>query len=844
MALRPLHDDWTLEAVSGPVPAEVAGRRIPATVPGVAHTDLLAAGMVTDPFDGDAEAAQQWIGDTVWRWRTTFEWHDDGSDRHDLVAEGLDTVARVELNGVVVAETENQHRSYRVDVRHALVDGDNSLVVTFAAPVPEVESRVERHGALPHVNHHPFTMLRKSASNYGWDWGVDVATSGIWRPIGLDSWSGVRIASVRPLVDVTDEGGVLDAHVELEWATPGAPAATGTSGTGSTGTDDTAAETEVTVLVDGRRASSAVAPGTTQVQLTVVVPGAELWWPRGHGAQPLYPVTVTVGGGADSGRETEQAPEPWEARVGFRTVSLDTAPDEHGAPFVLSVNGQPVQVRGANWIPDHAFLTEMTPERYRLRVADATDANMNLLRVWGGGVYESHDLYDACDEAGVLVWQDFLFACGAYAEEPWLADEVEAEAREAVTRLSRHASLVIWNGNNEAIWGYVDWDWRRQLAGRTWGEGYYFDLLPRVVAELDGTRPYSPGSPWSFGDYLHPNDAANGTMHIWDVWNRLDYTAYRDHEPRFVSEFGFQGPPAWSTLTSVVHDEPLDPYGHEMLVHQKAEDGNLKLERGLDGHLPAPSTIEDWHWATQLNQAAAIRFGIEHFRSLAPLNTGVVVWQLNDDWPVVSWAAVDFAGHRKPLWHVLRAVYEARLATIQPRASGLALVLLNDTDDPWSCTVTVAAVAFDGGRRDEVALPVTVEARGSTTVALPAALVDGLDPAAELLVADLPGFGAGRARWDAAEVVDQHLDPGAVEAVVALAETAPGVALVTVTARSYARDVTLLVDRVDPGAVVDTGMVTLLAGESATFRVTGVAESDAERLVADDVVRHAGDLQG
>jgi len=278
-------------------------------------------------------------------------------------------------------------------------------------------------------------------------------------------------------------------------------------------------------------------------------------------------------------------------------------------------------------------------------------------------------------------------------------------------------------------------------------------------------------------------------------------------------------------------------------VHQKAEGGNLKLERGLDGHLPAPATIEDWHWATQLNQAAAIRFGVEHFRSLAPLNTGVVVWQLNDDWPVVSWAAVDFAGHRKPLWHALRAVYEARLATIQPRASGLALVLLDDTDEAWSGSATVAVVALDGTRRDEVVLPVAVEARGSAAVPLPAALVEGLDPATEVIVADLPGFGAGRARWDAAEVVDQHLDPDAVEAVVALAETAPGVALVTVTARSYARDVTLLVDRVDPGAVVDTGLVTLLAGESATFRVTGVAAADAERLTARDVVRHAGDLR-
>ena len=833
MVFSPLHDGWTLEAVSGPVPddpaARLAGTRLPATVPGCAHTDLLAAGLITDPFDGDAEAAQQWIGSTVWRYSTVFDWSDDGSDRHDLVAEGLDTVARVELNGLLVAETENQHRSYRFDVKEALVAGANRLTITFAAPVTEVEARVERHGALPHVNHHPFNMLRKSASNFGWDWGVDVATSGIWKPIGLDSWSGVRIASVRPLVDVTDEGGVLDAHVELEWA----------GGEGAGG-----GSTEVTVVVDGHRASSAVTAGEASARLRLVVPDAELWWPRGHGAQPLYPVSVTLSTSPD---------EPWEARVGFRTITLDTAPDAHGTPFTVSVNGEVVQVRGANWIPDHAFLTEMDAARYRRRVADAVDANMNLLRVWGGGIYESHDFYDACDEAGVLVWQDFLFACAAYAEEDWLAGEVEAEAREAITRLSRHASLAIWNGNNENIWGFVEWGWRAALAGRTWGDGYYRTLLPRLVAELDGTRPYSPGSPYSFGDYLHPNDHRHGTMHIWDVWNDRDYTAYAEYPARFVSEFGFQGPPAWSTLAAVVHDEPMEPYGHEMLVHQKAEDGNLKLERGLRGHLPTPTTIDEWHWATQLNQAAAIRFGVEHFRSLAPLNTGTIVWQLNDDWPVVSWAAVDFDEHRKPLWFALRAAYEPRLATIQPRASGLSLVLLNDTAAEWLGVARVRVVPLErgagagagaGAGRVAVDVPVAVDARGASTTLLPAELVAGLDPATEVLVVDLDGFGAGRAVWNAAEVVGQRLDPGAVTASAVRSEESDGDVLVTVTASAYARDVTLLVDRAAPRAAVDRGLVTLLAGESAVFRVSGAGGVEPERFAADDVVRHAGALAG
>lgn len=815
MTTTPLTTDWTVEAVSGPVPEGLLGRRLPATVPGTAHTDLLAAGEITDPFDGDAEAAQQWIGDTVWRWRTTFTWQNDGSDRHDLVAGGLDTVARVELNGVLVAETENQHRSWRWDVRSALVAGENELVVTFAAPVPETDARAAEHGALPHVNHHHFNTLRKAAYDFGWDWGIDAATSGIWRPIGLDSWSGVRVASVRPLVDVVDGDGVLDARVALEWADPA----------GAHGASGGLVEVTVGDVVEALE----VEHGQQEARLRLVVPGAQRWWPRGHGEQPLYDVTVVLPG-TDA--------EPWTGRVGFRTVELDTTPDEHGTPFVLKVNGEVVQVRGANWIPEHAFLPEVDRDRYRRRVGDAVDAGMNLLRVWGGGIYESDDFYDACDEAGLLVWQDFPFACAAYAEEDWLAVEVEAEAREHIARLSAHASLVIWNGANENLWGHLDWGWRDELGDRTWGEGYYLDLLPRLVAEVDGTRPYSAGSPFSFRDGVHPNDPSHGTLHVWDVWNQRDYTAYAEYRARFVSEFGFQGPPAWSTLTAVVHDEPLDPYGHEMLVHQKADDGNGKLERGLHGHLPVPATIEDWHWATQLNQAAAVRFGIEHFRSLGALCTGVVVWQLNDDWPVVSWAAVDFAGHRKPLWHALRAVYEPQLASVQPRASGRSLVLANDEPERWAGTATLRVTDHDGTVRQEAALEVAVEARSSVEVPVPEALL-ALDAATQVLVVDLPGFGAERTIWDPVEVVDQHLDRSPLD-VSAVREGQEVV--VTVVARSYARDVTLLVDRVDPVAVVDRGLVTLLAGEGATFRVQAPVGVDPAAFTRPDVVRHAGDL--
>nr|WP_289473160.1 glycoside hydrolase family 2 protein [Curtobacterium caseinilyticum] len=798
------------------------------------HTDLLRAGRIPDPFDGDGEAATQWIGDTVWRYRRTFTWDDARTEaRHDLVAEGLDTLATIELNGIVIATTANQHRSYRFPVGHLLRPGENELVVTFDAPVPAAVRLSEQHGGeLPHVNHHPYNALRKNASNFGWDWGVDVATSGVWRSIGIESWSGVRIAAVRPLVDVDGTTGVLNAHVDVEHAgTSGeyrqhigsAPVVEGTTGTGLEAR--TTVSGHGTSVTGSRPVTGGRAAGSAAVRLEL--PDVAVWWPRGHGEQPLYDVRVEVGD------------DVWTGRVGFRTVTLDTAADAGGAPFLLRVNDEPVIVRGANWIPDHAYLTEMTPERYAERIDDAIEANVNLLRVWGGGIYESDDLYDRCDELGVLVWQDFLFACAAYAEEPWLADEVEPEVREAVTRLSPHPSLVVWNGNNENLVAYAEWGWRPSLVGRTWGNGYYRSLLPAVVAELDPTRPYTPGSPFSFDEYLHPNDDRNGTVHIWDVWNTKDYTAYADWRPRFVAEFGYQGPPAWSTLTAVVHDEPLDPDGHEMLVHQKAHEGNRKLADGMRGHLPEPRSIEDWHWAAQLNQAHAIRFGMDWFRSRTPDNTGMVVWQLNDDWPVVSWALVDHAGHRKPVWYAVRQAYRPVLATVQPSedGTGTEVVVVNAGAGVVTDDLVVERRSFDGTVLASTSTSVTVAPVDAVRVPLPVEVARSEDPAGEVLV--VTGTSSGRRVHDLAEVVDQRL---ARRPFTTEVEATDDGARVTVTASGYVRDLSLFPDRLVSTARVDDGLVSLLPGEHVTVTVTRAPGIDAEGLTGPLVLRHAGDL--
>ena len=797
---------WTVSALDGPAPEGLIGRQIAATVPGEVHTDLLAAGEIPDPFDGDNESKLAWIGRTSWRYRTEFTWAADGNTRQELVAEGLDTVATVTLNGRELGRTANQHRSYRFDVTDSLIAGDNELVIEFAGPVSTAEEIRATVGDWPHTNLHPYNELRKMASNFGWDWGPDVATVGVWRPIRIESWSGVRIDTVRPLAGVDGDQGVLTTHVALAWA------------------DGSSGDATVTVEVGGTQQTATVAVGTESVEIVATVDAVDLWWPRGHGEQPLYDVTVTL---------NDQ--DSWHGRVGFRTVSLDVAPDNDGTPFVLSVNDKPIYVRGANWIPDDAFVTRLTPETYRTSIQDAVDAGMNLLRVWGGGIYEREAFYDICDELGILVWQDFLFACAAYSEDEPLWSEVEAEAREAVGRLSRHASLAVWNGNNENIWGYVEWGWRVPLAGRAWGEGYYFDLLPKIVAELDPRTPYSPGSPYSYDRFIHPNDERHGTMHIWDVWNQVDYTTYRKYKPRFVSEFGFQGPPAWSTLTSVVHDAPLDPYGVQMLVHQKAFEGNLKLERGLGDHLPGWKDIDDWHWTTQLNQARAVAYGIEHFRSLFPLNTGAVVWQLNDNWPVVSWAAVDGHGIRKPLWFALKRVYAERLLTVQPREDGLVVAAHNDTDARWAGEITVRrrSTGADSTVLAQETFALEVEPRSAVLSSVPESVATPGDPHREYLEVR---SGESTAYWYFVEDTALRLTGDAYTASVA--PTADGYD-VTVTATALAKDLALFPDRLDAAARVDSCLITLSAGESHTFQVTG---GTAPAQVGVPVLRSANDL--
>jgi beta-mannosidase len=809
-----LNRDWTVRLVDGPAPPGQADRlkeTVPATVPGCVHADLLDAGLIPDPYLDRNELDVAWVGRSGWRYDRELPAVPEGFERTDLVFEGLDTVATVVLDGRELGSTRNMHRTYRFDVT-GMVGPGSELSVRFASAYSEAEAVRELLGPRPSAYPEPFNFVRKMACSFGWDWGPTLVTAGIWRPVRLESWNTARFAQVRPLVTVSPDGdGRLEAHLSVERTEAGLDA-----------------ELHATVTIAGVRTQVAVPPGRSEATAVAAVPEPRTWWPLGQGDQPLYDCEIVLTDASGTVLDT------WTRRIGFRNVELHSVPDAHGTSFTLKVNGRAVFARGVNWIPDDALPARITPRRYRHRLQQAADAGVNLVRVWGGGLYEDAAFYDICDELGLMVWQDFPFACAAYPEEQPLRGEVDAEARENVVRLAPHPSLVLWNGNNENLWGFRDWDWEEPLAGSSWGEGYYLGMLPRIVAELDPTRPYTAGSPWSGSWRRHPNDPAHGTSHFWEVWNRLDHAAYLTEVPRFAAEFGWQAPAAYATIREALPDEDLAPDSPGMLHHQKAEDGNGKLGRGLAHHYAAPETFDAWHYLTQVNQARAIATGIAHWRSHWPVCAGTVVWQLNDCWPVTSWAAIDGAGRPKPLYFELRRLYADRLLSLQRRDGVLLVAVDNQSAEPWESSVSVRRMASGGTVLAEAGIPFKAAPREVVLLPLDDGVAHFDDRTHELIVVDAEGL-----RDVLLGCEDRDFAFPAPDIALDLVER-DGALDVVITAGSFLRDLLLQADRLGPQAVADRGLITLLPGETATIAVTGLAAaSDGAAPVSPEAVGSA-----
>jgi beta-mannosidase len=601
----------------------------PATVPGCVHTDLRRTDAIPDPFRDGNELALQWIEERDWEYALEFEVTPEllESPEIDLVADGLDTIATVTLNGREIGRSDNMFVAHRWSVRRALRAGRNELRVHFGSAMAYI--RTHRLGHRPKEFNDPVgrcQVIRKQQCQFGWDWGPRLVTAGIWRDLRLEAHDGNRLVSVVVRQEHAASGAVA-LHLTPDLARPEA---------GTTCRYRLALNGILVARGSGTR---------------LVVESPQLWWPNGAGAQPLYTLTVEVV--ARDGRTIGQ----WTRRLGLREIKLDQTPDAAGRAFRFVVNGRALFMKGANWVPAHSFVTTLTRAEYARDLTAARQAHYNMVRVWGGGIYESEDFYDLCDELGLLVWQDFMFACSLYPGDREFLRSVRAEAECQVVRLRHRACLALWCGNNEIE--ALNVDALKQPAARAAYDKLFEGVLPEVVQRLSPAIAYWPSSPHRPGGGTeHRDGEVAGDTHYWDVWHlRQPVKSYEKWRFRFVSEFGMQSYSSRATMAAVVDDPDANLFGTALENHQKNPGGNQIILDYVSRRYRFPKSQADLIYLSQLNQAHCLQTGIEHYRRLMPHCMGALYWQLNDCWPVASWSSIEFSGRWRMLHHVVRRIF-------------------------------------------------------------------------------------------------------------------------------------------------------------------------------------------
>ena len=680
----------------------------PAKVPGEVHMDLLANKLIEDPFYRDNEQKQQWIGKTDWEYRTTFKVSLQLLDRNNIefVFDGLDTYADVYLNEKLIFKADNMFRTWRVNCKDSLKLGDNTLLVKFRSPINEILPLMAKMSyQLPAGNDQgektsPHT--RKAPYQYGWDWGPRFVTSGIWKPVRLEAWDSARVSDLYIVQNrVTKEQATLTAQVDVI----------------------SAAEADAEVIIEDIGHKSVVAKqavklsaGKNNFKLDFAITKPELWWPNGLGKHPLYTFRsrLLIGG---------QVADERSVRSGLRSLEVRQEADEWGKSFAFVVNGVPVFGKGANWIPADSFPTRISSERYRWLLKSAADANMNMIRVWGGGIYETDEFYEICDELGLLVWQDFMFACSMYPANQEFLDSVRAEAEDNVRRLRNHPSIAIWSGNNEVEGAWFNWGWKQSLPASVWDDylKIFEGVLKEVCGNLDPGRLYWPSSPHG-GLPDDPNSLKSGDTHSWKVWHfAAPFTDYQKEFPRFMSEYGFQSFPQLETVQSYTLADEHHIQSPVMLAHQRHPRGNQLIKEYMLREYPEPKDFESFLYVSQVLQAEGIKVGAEHLRRIMPRNMGSLYWQLDDCWPVASWSSIDYFGRWKALQYYARRFYSPVLLTPYLEGDDLKFYIVSDLTEPTKAVLNVELRDLDGNKvmgitKDVVATPVKSQSYFSQSV--------------------------------------------------------------------------------------------------------------------------------
>lgn len=662
-----------------------------ARVPGTVHQDLLDHGRLPDPFYGMNEQKVQWVEKEDWLYRTVFTVTADQlkSDAAWLTFEGLDTYADVYLNGSLLLKADNMFVGHKLAVKDVLREGENRLMIRFRSPVEETAPQWDTDGFnYPADNDHSEKRMsvytRKAPYSYGWDWGIRLATSGIWRPVKLTFCNGAAIDDffVRQQ-EVTEQVAKVDNQLEINNVT------------------STPKEAQVKVVyaygeqADTLTRTVVLQPGKNSLSMPAWIEKPHLWMPNGWGDPALYTFTATV---SVDGKEIASR----EEAIGLRSIRVVMEDDKDGKSFYFEVNGKPMFAKGSNYIPGDALLPNMTGERYARLFEDIRAANMNMVRVWGGGIYEDDRFYEEADRNGILVWQDFIFACTTYPHDPTFLKRVSEEAVYNMRRLRNHASLAMWCGNNEIYEGMRYWGWKDKYSPVVWKEmteGYdvlFRQLLPELVEANDPGRFYMHGSPYE-ANWGRPESWKIADSHNWGTWyGQKPFESLDTEIPRFMSEYGFQAFPEMKTLRMFASPEDYELESPVMNAHQKASIGNFLIKKTMALYYKVPEKFEDLIYAGLILQGQGMRHGIEAHRRHRPYCMGSLPWQLNDSWPVVSWSSIDYYGNWKAMHYQIRRAFAPVLVDAIKEGNNLSYYIMSDRLTDEELTLNLELMDFNG----------------------------------------------------------------------------------------------------------------------------------------------------
>lgn len=794
-----------------------------ATVPGTVHTDLLAHKLIPDPFAGANEKGLQWIDKKDWEYRTTFD-IPAGIFANDAIAldfTGLDTYADVYLNDSLILRAQNMFVGKEVAVKSIARQQGNTLRILFHSPImhdmPKFMQDRLVYPAGNDASDIPLSVhARKAPYHYGWDWGPRYVTSGIWRPVYLRGWNKAQLKDAWiKQQQLTDAAASLEASLTVDVQQAGAYTAIVQSGNKAF-----AAQKLQTTLQAGKQ--------TINIPFNIRQP--KRWWPNGLGEAYLYPVTISILHGKDTLQQLTR-------RIGLRTVEVVNAPDNEGTSFFLKVNGKPVFMKGTNYIPSDNFLPRVTDDRYRKMFHDMVISHFNMVRIWGGGIYENDIFYDLADEKGILVWQDFMFACTLYPSDPAFLAQVKEETAYNIRRLRNHPSLALWCGNNEIAVAIKNWGWKDGYAytDAQWAsllKGYetlFQELLRDEVKEHDPSRFYLPSSPIS--NWGRAEDFRNGDNHYWGVWHGMEwFEAFTTHVPRFMSEFGFQSFPDIHTVRRFADTTQWDIHSFVMQSHQKSfTRGNAAIQTYMDHYYHRPKNFPGFLYMSQVLQAEGMKIGMEAHRRNMPFCMGTLYWQFNDTWPGASWSGIDYYGRWKALQYFVQKAYVPVLVSIAAEEGQVRAYVVNDLMKDEKARLELTLMDLEGKVIKRIEEKVLAKSNTSHIAWRmdKDAILQGADPRKVILYAKLVNENQTLSENVFYFVAPRELELPEADIRFEVKESG-GKKLVTVSSAKLAKNIWLLLDRDDQSHFSDN-YFDLLPGMSRTVALETSMSLEAVR---------------